>query len=714
MEETEIDIRGIVGLLRRQIRLIVITFVVVMVLAAIALFAMTPRYSSSALIFVDPSSKNLLDPESSASSAASDNARVDSEVEILRSQGVLVNVVQSQNLISDPEFGVSLGLRDRVMAFLRLGDADLPTGEAALRNVLNKLQSSLKVQRRGSTYLIAVGIEAENPERAATLANAVADAYLDQQIRSKIDSVSASQATLEARLSEARDAIVRSEESFDSFIESNLDTLAAEAGTEVEQMRAELLSLTDERSDTVELAQSVNQYLSENNFQAVVASLQSDALTELENQRQELSVALSESQPNSPIAINLRDELASIEARLEAQASQEVETLQGQVSQIDASVSQLRQSIRSDLLSSDLPVDVLAQLYELQQSAELARTQYQTLLSRSSDLAIQTGLQIADSRIISRAMPAGGPSFPNKRLILLLAGIGGLCLGIGLAFLYENYIGGIISSEQAQSVLKTTSVVEVPRQKKLPGQEGSSVSSVVMAAPLSHYSEAIRRLRAAIDMHLRKKKSEPAVTGQAPKAPVIMVTSSVPAEGKSTMALSLARTYALSGLKTIIVDCDLRKPSIHQQLGLEPEGGLLDFLTGSAKPETLSNIIVHDKATGLSVLTGARRSDIPTDQLLMGKAFESLINAARKNFDIVILDTPPILPVVDGIHLLHYVDIIAFVVRWASTSQSEALTAITRFDEFKSDDTEVLAVLNQQESQRSSYLNRYSSYYQEA
>ncbi|MCD7059668.1 GumC family protein [Pelagibacterium xiamenense] len=714
MNETEIDLRALFGLLRRRLRLIIIVFLLVVGFAAIVTFALTPQYSSSALILVDPSQKNLLNPELSPSSASRDNARVDSEAEILRSDAILLDVVSEHDLVADPEFGVSLGLRERIMAFLRIASPELPTGEAALRNVLNKLRNAVSVQRRGLTYLISVEVESEVPSRSAELANAIADAYIRDQVRAKIDNVLASQEILEARVAEARAAIVASEESFDTFLNANIDGLASDVDSDIAAMRSELERITGEREVTQSLARSVEQSLAEQDWETVVATLESDAVAELERQRQQLAASLAATEDSFPAAVDLREELAAIEGQLEEAARTEVASLRASVSDLDSSASSLRQQIRSDVLASDLPVEVLTRIYELQQSAELARSQYATLLERSSDLRVQADLQIADSRIVSRALPADRPSFPNTPLLLMLAGVTGLGFGVGLAFIYENFIGGFTSEAQISSVLRLPAIQEVPRQKAVANGANSAVADTIIAAPLSFYSESIRKIRASVDQALRRRPGAmPRDEGNPGKGRVVMVSSSVPAEGKTTIALSLARTYAYSGLKTIIIDCDLRKPSVHRQLGIEPTAGLLEFLTGEASGEALANVIARDVETGLSVLTGSRRSDVPTDQLLTGVTFERLITAAIKNFDIVILDTPPIGPVVDGLYVAQYADVIAFVVRWASTPQTEARRAITRLMDAKADHAEIIAVLNQQEGTRGGYKNPYASYYDE-
>ena len=713
MEEQEIDIRGILNLLRRRLSLIVATLVVCLGIAGIAVFALTPIFSASALVLVDTSRNALIDPEAQVSSASAENARVDSEVEILRSETVLLDVIEREGLLSDEEFGVRLGLRDRVLAFLRLGDADLPQGDAAVQSVLNRVKNAVSVQRRGLTYLISVQARSEDPQKAAQLANALAEAYIQDQMQSKIEGVLAARDVLEARLQLARENIVRSEQQFDTFISENIDQLAADPGSSVADLRNDLLSVTGSREELQALSQTVSTAAASRDWATLVAQLESDALAELEAQRQTLATNLSDAGSDSPTAINLRQELAAVEAALVERANQELTDLRSQVAQLDDEASGLRQQIRSDVLSSDLPVDVLTQLYEFQQSADLARTQYQSLLARSGDLQVQSELQIADSRIVSRALPPSSASFPNTRLILLMAGLAGLGLGVGLAFVYENFVGGFTSESQLALVTRLPVIGDIPLQRL--SQESDSAADTLIAAPLSQFSESIRRARAVVDQYLRRGKSmaapmdQPVAGGQ--KGAVVMVSSSVPDEGKTTVALSLARAYAQSGKKTLIIDCDLRRPAIHKNLGIEPEVGLFEYLAGRTETESLSSIILRDEDTGLSGLVGSKRSDIPTDQLITSSAFARLIGAAVKNFDVVVLDTPPVLPVVDGLYLSQYADALLFVVRWSSTAQAEVRSALSRLEQAKNPEAPILGVLNQQVRSQSRYGKSYEHYY---
>lgn len=709
MEDQDIDVRGMLNLLRRRFGLILATLVVSLGLAGLAILALTPMFTASTLVLVDASRSNLLDPETRTTGAVTDDARVDSEVEILRSDTVLLDVIAQKGLLSDPEFGVRAGMREQILEFLRIGNADLPEGEAALRSVLNNFQDAVSVQRRGLTYLIEVQVRSEDPQKAAQLANGVAQAYIADQTRAKIEGVLAANAVIEARLNLSRETMMRSEEAFDSFINANIERFAADPGSSVSRLRDDLQALTGTRGELQSLSQSVSVAAAQRDWTALVDHLQSEAAAQLEDQRRMLAATLSDTVEGSPVAIDLREELAAVEAQLAEQADAELTQLRTRVAELEQEAGGLRQQIRSDVLSSDLPVEALTQLYEFQQSADLARNQYQSLLARSGDLQVQADLQIADSRIVSRALPSSETSFPNTRLIMVIAGLAGLGVGVGLAFIYENFVGGFTSESQLNLVTRLPVVGDIPLQKL--SLDTESTADTLITAPLSHYSESIRRTRAGIDQHLRRVR-QMRESGAAPASGlVIMVSSSVPEEGKTTVALSLARAYAQSGKKTLLIDCDLRRPAIHKNLGLEPEVGLFEYLARRTEAETLSSIILRDEDTGLSVVVGSKRSDIPTDQLITGDAFARLIGAAVENFEVVILDTPPVLPVVDGLYLSQYADAVLLVVRWSSTAQSEVRTAMGRLDQARNPDAPMLAVLNQQVRNQTRYGKTYQGYY---
>ena len=176
--------------------------------------------------------------------------------------------------------------------------------------------------------------------------------------------------------------------------------------------------------------------------------------------------------------------------------------------------------------------------------------------------------------------------------------------------------------------------------------------------------------------------------------------------------LSLARTYAQSGLRTILVDLDLRKPSLGTKLGLEPDETLLQYLSGSADIETLAERTRVEDASGAAILLGGGRPDVPTDSLMGSKRMRDLIQGLRAQFDVIILDTAPVLPVVDTLYLLEEADAVLQVVRFASTNQRDVRRAHARLEQELAEGVEILPVLTMEQQRRGAYYYRgyYSGY----
>jgi capsular exopolysaccharide synthesis family protein len=715
MDGDALDLRSILNLLRRRIWLIALVIAVALGAASVALLALKPVYTATALVLVDPSKKNLLDPNEQLSGSSSDSLRVDSEVELVKSETVLLAVARDLDLADDAEFGLKLGLRDTLMAFFRIAEPTLPTGDDALKTVIGNLRDAVGVSRRGLTFLISVNAQSGRPEFAAEIANAVARNYIKQQLDAKVDSTLASRDIIQARIAGASKAVAESETAFDSFVDDNIDRISEATGrTDFANIRNEIETVSLNRTQSASAAERAEASLGRQDWAAVADSLKSEAVANLERQRVALVTQLADAAEGSDTAVNLRSSLAGIESEMKTAATSAVSALKEATAEAQQRVSVLRGQLRDSILSSDLPSDMLTSIYALQQNAEIARTSYQTLLTRQSDLDTQAVLQVPDSRVVSAATPPGSPSFPNPRVILLLAGIVGLALGIGLALLIENFVGGFTSEQQAEAILKVPVITATPRQRQLKrnGVDTLSVADALVLAPLSVYSESIRRIRVGLDQAIRRTR-KPVEEGQA-EGLVIVVSSAAPNEGKTTMSLSLARAYALSGLSTLLVDCDLRKPSVHKQLGMEASEGLLEYLVGSDQNFDLKSIMTVDAGSGAQIVLGSRRSDIATDQLIAGKTLTRLIAAARKNFDIVILDTPPVGPVVDGLYLAGSADAILFVVKWSATPQQEVRSAVAALLAAKPEATPALVVLNQQDTNPRAYRGKYAGYYAEA
>jgi polysaccharide biosynthesis transport protein len=708
-DDSEIDIRQITGILRRRYKLILATIALITASALLFTFTLTPKYTASALIFVDTSRKNLLDEANQAGAASADNARVESEVEILRSDNVLMSVINARNMVADPEFGVRLSSRDKILGFFRVAESELPSGQVALSSVLNSMRQATTIRRKGLTYLISVEFEAQSPERAADLANAIANAYISDQLQSKVDSALLGRDRIIGQIEDARQAVVVAENGLTDYLTSNIDQLAVATGrSDIGQIRDTIAGLSQQKQKATAQITSIRSGL-QTDWSTLVASLEDNAASELQRQRVELQKAIDNAATGSSASLNLREEIAKVDTELTKAAQAKVSALEGALQSADAELTRTRQLFTEIAGSAELPADSLAEIYQLQQTARNATNTYQLLLSRAQDLETQSAIQIADSRLISPALVPDSPSFPNKRLILALALLLAVGLGTGLAFIYEMFIGGFTSSEQLEALTGFGVAAVLPHQTL--DASASAVADTIVDKPMSAYSEEMRRLRASLDLFLRTKAGSQSGTA-AKKSAIIMVSSGLPSEGKSTVALSLARSYALDRHKTLLIDCDLRRPSLHKQLALDPSSALIDYLRAEEGKTVAKDFTTIDPKAPLTVILGSRPSELPTDHLLNDRVFSELLSSARKKFDYIIVDTPPIDPVVDGLYVAEQSDAIVFVVHWAKTAQKVVTRSIDTLTKYAPKKTQMFLVLNQDE-QRGRAAYKYGGYYSE-
>ncbi len=658
--DDQLDLRGFLAVMRRQIALILQVLVAVALLTALYL-SLTPRaYTATALLRVDPMAISLVEASGGTSSAQS--SRIDTEVEILRSGGLALRTISAQSLLRDPDFGPRLGMVTRMKTALGW---DAAAGnfskDAELQHSLLRFSEALAVRRIGLTEIISVSVTTANPDRAAAIANAHAEGFIQDQIDSKHRAAQAAREVMEAELAATRLRFQSAEADLQRTRESIAETGNAEAA------RATRLA--------------VESAFARDDWQGIISELESDSLAALVRQRENLRNRLSGELAPELSADDLRATLDAVERQLDQE-------LQSALSALDFTA---QTGFASD--------SALTDLYSRQQEAVVARRQYEQVLGALRELEARAALHLADGRIVSPALPPLSASSPRVMLVVSVAVFMGIGLAIAGALLKEYHFGGITSVQQLRNVLATPVAASVPLVR-LPGADDVA-ADLIDETPLSPFAESFRRLRAAIDLQLPRQKGA---------ATVIMVTSAFAGEGKSTAALSLARTYAAAGQRCLLIDADFRNPSIHRLMRISPTRGLHDFLQAGAELEALadddaSNFYVPDRVAGLHTVLGANPSVIPTDTVLQSEGFRQLMQNARALFDVVILDTPPLMPVVDARYLAAMTDICLFCVRAGSTDQRPIREA---FQELPDSHWAIMSVLMGGESRKESYSGKYN------
>ena len=668
-----IELRALLAVLRRQARVMLYSAAICFGLACLFLAVVPARYSATALLMVEPTGRDVMrQTEVTAPNGSSESARIESEAEILRSTSVALSVIEDLALSSHPDFQKQAGLMAKIRGVFGAKRTDNPTYAQGV--ALTRYQDAMNIRRRGLTYLISVEAKSTDPALAMSLANRTAEIYIDQHLDGKIQAALAGRDVLTSQISMAMDRLRATEDTLDDFITQEFQDFGAQS-SDFNAFLAEfkaLRALSEDQAALTELAQGLVQGAE---WAAAADLLKDDQLRALARDK----IGADPTQMT----------LAEIDAKLRDRAERQIQTLSREVTRLEQKTSALRHSVRQSIPTESLSSTQLTTLYSIGKEADIAREQYQSLLSRMRDLETEAGLQLANARIVSPAVMPNEPSFPNRSVILLLALAASVGLGVSTAFLSEYFIGGVTTETQLGEVLGLPASGAIPFVAEENAGRLTPADRVV-DEPLSFYSESFRKLRATIDLDLR---TVPLPEGGAGR--IIAITSARPEEGKTTAALALARTYATAGRKTLLIDCDLRQPSLHRQIGVAPTIGLGDYLRDPGAANGIRDFYARDPASPLALVLGSAPAMQTTDQLLVSDAFDRIIRQAREVYEVVILDTPPVLPIVDSRYIVPQADVVVMLAKWASTSQSDLRAAALPIRQAMTPSARFLPVLSQ-------------------
>lgn len=369
------DLREVWGLLRRKIRLIGLSMALVLGAALIYLFYVTPLYSATAWLFVDTAQKNLLSPdESYATPGSSDNARIESEVLILKSNTVALATIENAQLVTHPLYKYQLGLTEKAKTLLGIAPTAEPTGADLLSRVLQIVEESTTIRRMGQTYLISVTTTSQDRHHAAELANALSQTYIDLQVQSKVNATLAARDILQGQIAAARDVLAETEGAFDRYVDTNLFRLTQESGNAtLQSLHAQLQETTDFHLAAEVRTAEAHEAFEGRDWNSLAQTLGDDALKDLSKQRADLAQKLGQTEVGTSSEINLRGQLAALEESLETRTSLAVSDLKLDATQLEMVQRDQRRTLRSTVLSGDLTPTTLAQIYQLQQEADIAQ-----------------------------------------------------------------------------------------------------------------------------------------------------------------------------------------------------------------------------------------------------------------------------------------------------------------------------------------------------
>ena len=676
--------------LSRQWRLIVLVCGLALTVG-VGYLAVTPKqFTAQTDMIIDTKRVTWTQSEMQAENRNVDDASVESEIETTKSEKVATMVARRLHLTEDPEFvGVGQSLRYRILSLLKLvsGPEPEPSNEEALRGVLGTLKSNLRVTRLGRSYIEQIAYTSLDPQKAAQIANAFAEAYIEDQLQAKFEATRRASEWLEQRIGELRQQASDAYKAVQDFKSQNsiiigvdgklaseveLDQLGialAKARADSSQAKARL----DRIERVLELRPDPNKESFDIPDPIVTDALSNPVITKLrqqflddQNKESEWSARYGR---DHQAARNLRAEMAALQRAIWDEVSRIAESYKSELQIAKAQEESIDKRMTDVFQKSASTRQSQVRLRELETGANTYRNIYETFLSRFTQSVQQQSFPSTEARIVTVASAPRVPSAPKASLTLALAAICGFGLGIMLAFAREQMNRQIHTRAQLEALLGVSCLAVLPAfagkghalRKRGVSKDSGAFRQISEVAPFSATAEALRYIKVAIDLHPAGGK-------------VVGIVSALPGEGKTTVAAGFAAFVAKSGARTLLIDADLRNPSLTRTLGYPNEPGLLDMI---ADKSSFDDLVITDTKHNFDFLPSSTRiKPSNSSDILNSQAMRQMLKNAKSEYDYVLVDLPPILPVVDVKAVAHLFDAFVLVVEWGSTSTDEILKAV--------------------------------------
>lgn len=561
--------------------------------------------------------------------------------------------------------GLDIELPDWLLAF----HADQPAAGPAYPTGA-QLAKGVRVGNNGRSYTVHIAYTSTDPELSAAVANGFADEYLRHQVDTRVLAARDASDWLAHRLKDLRGDLEASELALEHFKATHgLDSeREAPDAAEVTSLRADLTQVRSEQmAVSTRLATLRSGLTSPAQLGAAAEGMGSPLLNTLRQQeaqtRLRLAELLNRATPRHPEVQPLRNTLADLQNQIRQEINRVISRLEVEQAALSAREGSIEQAIAARLQGQGDDGAATVGFQQLKREAEANRAIYETFLTRYKEMIEQARVQEPDARIISRADATGIP-VQSKVLPSVLIGLfGGGVAGIGLAFGREHFSRPLkVDEAERLTGLPVLGVLPNIRSARRRGAE-----EIVARDPFSAYGDALR----AVHITLQRHTDLPFLSERG-QCRVIMVTSAVPQEGKSSFCFSLARVLSRDGLRVLLLDADMRASRLRDTVGNTKGPDLIDVLQHKA---AMDDALRMDRPSGAHYL-GARIACANPQTVLASEAFKDLLALARLKYDLVIIDTPPITAVTDAALIADQADTRLFVVRGNSTSRDLALAGL--------------------------------------
>jgi succinoglycan biosynthesis transport protein ExoP len=744
LREDSSDIDRLLSVARRQKRLTIVCCILGLVAGIAYVSTAVAQYIATTTLLIDHRQAQAFGEGSVTSLAAPTETSTESQVALLLSNRIAFAVIDKLQLHNDVEFGnAAPGLIAWLTSLVSGTDRKLVkengSTERLRLNALFRFQSNLQVRRVQRTLALQIGFRSIDRHKASVIANAIADAYLTDQLESRYEATRHASAWLLDRVAELKQKVLVSDMAIQKF-RADHDLISAGGKLIGEQQLGEVN--TQLVAATADTAKAEARYA---RIKSIVDNGKTDAVvTEaignhtIDQLRLKfLNVAKRESElapklgPTHAAVASARMEMRQYERLMFEELTRISEGYLSDVVIAQSKEKALRDGLKQLVGSHASANETAVALRELEREAESYRALYQTFLQRYQEAVQQQSFPITEARIISTALVPDGPSHPRKSIVLTLSLLLGGALGAALGALRELRERAFRTEEQVRDdlhleFLGMLPLVANPKGKgsrwrtlltrKQPPAAGEaerrslplspSIMRYTIDHPLSNYAEVLRGIKLAADLTLE---------GRTPR--VIGAVSVLPNEGKSTVAKNLGSLLAHQGAKTLLIDADLRNPGLTRSVAPDAEAGLVQaVLEGTA----IKDLLHFEPDSNLAVLPVVLQRRLPhASEFLASAGMQSVLKQARKEFDWIVLDLPPLGPVVDARAIVGEIDAFVLVVEWGRTTRR--LVRMTLDTDHQIRNKCIGVVLNKVDlsalklydahGSKAHYIAEYSSYY---
>jgi len=646
---------------------------------AIASLRQTPIYEAVGRIAVNKADPNLITFKDSGPVVDYyDQSDLDTEVRILQSDLMALQVIRQLNLDKRPEFG---GHADAKTSNLVADPLQADSNRTS--SLLSAFRGNLHVTLIPNTRIIEIHYNSTDPQLAAGAVNTLASTYVEQNFKTKFESTMQASDWLSKQLVDLQMKVETSQEKLVRYQKEH-EILGTDEKTNIITEKLDELNkeMTSAESDRME-KEAVYRQTQSNDPDAIAAAIIADSsgnasaatsglLDKLREQQANLRIQVADLStqfgPQYPKVAQLNSQLKEIDHQLQSETNKAVDHLKGQYLAALQRENMLRASFEKQKQEANKLNESAIEYSILKRDLDSNRTLYEGLLEKLKEAGVTAGLRSNNFRIIDAARVPTSPSEPNIPRNLTFALMLGVISGVGLAFILENMDNTVRTPEQATALsglpalgmipLGSKSVSHGPTGKRLvltPISSKEAVETVTQVRPQSQMAESYRALRTSLLL---------SNLGAPPK--VIMVTSARPQEGKTTTSINTAIVLAQKGVRVLLIDADLRRPSVHKTLGMGPRSGLSNVLTGSATAQQA--ITTSPVLPNLFILPAGTPPPNPAE-LLASSNMRDLIAELRAEFDHIVIDTPPTLSVTDAVVLSPRADATILVIRSGQTTK---------------------------------------------